>query len=115
MAAGSSTSSGALQASASATVAISAEQVTHIAKLARLTLLPQEIPLIAAQLEKILAHIADLAQADTEGIAPTAQVGVDRMPLRDDVVTAGIEHTRALAEAPEAAGGGFVVPAFVDE
>ncbi len=52
---------------------------------------------------------------DTTGVPPTAQVGVDRMPLRADEVHVGVSREAALAAAPETAGGGFVVPAFVDE
>jgi aspartyl-tRNA(Asn)/glutamyl-tRNA(Gln) amidotransferase subunit C len=95
--------------------AISAEQVAHIGKLARLTLRAEEVPVIAAQLEKILGHIADLSNVDTTGVPPTAQVGIDRLPLRADAPHAGVERGEALAAAPETAGGGFVVPAFVDE
>jgi Asp-tRNA(Asn)/Glu-tRNA(Gln) amidotransferase C subunit len=37
------------------------------------------------------------------------------MPLRADEVHVGVSREAALAAAPETAGGGFVVPAFVDE
>lgn len=97
------------------TPAITPAQVAHIGRLARLTLRDDEVPVIAAQLEKILGHIAELSKVDTTGVPPTAQVGVDRMPLRADEVRDGVSREAALGAAPETAGGGFVVPAFVDE
>src|SRR5207249_4299164 len=95
--------------------ALDREQVIHVAKLARLTLREEEIPVVTQQLAKILDHIAQLQELDVSGVEPTAQVGVDRLPLRPDVPKPGVPHDLALSQAPESAGGGFVVPAFVDE
>lgn len=91
------------------------ERVLHIAKLARVTLHGAEIPALTEQLGKILGHVAQLQQVDTEGVEPTAQVSVERLPLRDDVARASVPREVALAQAPETAGGGFVVPAFIEE
>ncbi|MFI5301198.1 MAG: Asp-tRNA(Asn)/Glu-tRNA(Gln) amidotransferase subunit GatC [Polyangiales bacterium] len=102
-------------APSTATPAITPAQVAHIGRLARLTLRDDEVPVIAAQLEKILGHIAELSKVDTTGVPPTSQVGVDRLPLRADEVKPGVSREAALGAAPETAGGGFVVPAFVDE
>ncbi len=90
-------------------------QVLHVAKLARLTLHDDEVPVVTEQLVKILAHIAQLGEVSTDGVEPTAQVGVDRLPLREDVPHVTVPRAEALAAAPETAGGGFVVPTFVDE
>ena len=38
-----------------------------------------------------------------------------RGDVPDDQVRPGVSTERALAEAPRKAGGGFAVPAFVDE
>lgn len=90
-------------------------QVVHVAKLARLTLHADEVPALTEQLGKILAHVAQLQEVDTASVEPTAQVSVDRLPLREDVVRASVPRDVALAQAPETAGGGFVVPAFIEE
>ena len=97
------------------TDSIDRAQVLHVAKLARLTLRDDEVPTVTAQLVKILAHIAQLDEADTDGVEPTAQVGVDRLPLREDRPHEGVPRDVALAQAPETAGFGFVVPAFVED
>jgi aspartyl-tRNA(Asn)/glutamyl-tRNA(Gln) amidotransferase subunit C len=95
--------------------AIDREQVLHVAKLARLTLHADEVPAMTEQLVKILAHVAQLQEVNTDGIEPTAQVSVDRLPLREDVIRASVPREVALAQAPDTAGGGFVVPAFIEE
>jgi aspartyl-tRNA(Asn)/glutamyl-tRNA(Gln) amidotransferase subunit C len=90
-------------------------QVAHVAKLARLTLRESEIPVITEQLVKILGHIEQLREADTEGVEPTTQVGLDRMPLRPDEERPCLDRQVVMSQAPETAAGGFVVPAFVEE
>ncbi len=90
-------------------------QVLHVAKLARLTLREEEVPAVTAQLAKILEAIAQIAEVDTEGVEPTAQVGVERLPLRADEPRVSLPREAVLAQAPETAEHGFVVPAFVDE
>lgn len=95
--------------------AIDREQVLKVAKLARLTLRDDEVPPVTAQLAKVLEHIAQLREVDTTGVEPTAQVGVDRLPLRPDVPRETLPREVVLGQAPETAGDGFVVPSFVEE
>lgn len=94
---------------------IDREQVLHVAKLARLLLREEEVPELTEQLVKILGHVAQLGEVNTDGVEPTAQVGVERMPFRPDEVRPSLPRERVLATAPETAGGGFVVPAFIEE
>jgi aspartyl-tRNA(Asn)/glutamyl-tRNA(Gln) amidotransferase subunit C len=100
---------------ASTKIALDKDQVQHVAKLARMTLRDDEVPVVTEQLAKILDHIAQLQELDVSNVEPTAQVGVDRLPLRPDAPKPGVPHDLALSQAPESTGGGFVVPAFVDE
>ncbi len=90
-------------------------EVMHVARLARLTLSDDEIPVMTAQLERILAHLAELAEVDTTGVEPTTQVGVERLPLREDVIVPSLPRAAVLAAAPDTAGSGFVVPAFMED
>lgn len=94
---------------------IDREQVLHVAKLARLTLREQEVPALTEQLIKILGHVAQLDEVNTDGVEPTAQVGVERLPFRPDEPRPCLPRERVLATAPETAGGGFVVPAFIED
>ena len=80
--------------------------------LARLGLEPGEEDFYVEQLGAILSHIDRLAEVDTEAIPPTAQVVPLANRMRDDVPRPGLTQEQALANAPEARDGMFVVRAI---
>lgn len=80
--------------------------------LARLGLDPGEEEYYAQQLSAILAHIDRLRHLDTEAIPPTAQVVPLQLRLRDDMPGPSLPQEVALANAPEARDGMFVVKAI---
>ena len=91
-------------------MAVSREEVIYIAQLARLDLTPEEIERYTPQLNRVLAHAAELAEVDVGGVAPVGGVSEWAAPLRDDVV-----HQETLAFPPEMlsvffASGFFTVP-----
>ena len=88
------------------------EDVRHVAMLARLGLEPGEEDFYVEQLGAILSHIDRLAEVDTEAIPPTAQVVPLANRMRDDVPRPGLTQEQALANAPEARDGMFVVRAI---
>jgi aspartyl-tRNA(Asn)/glutamyl-tRNA(Gln) amidotransferase subunit C len=88
--------------------------VQKIAALARLTLEPDEAARFAPQLENVLAAIAQLNELDTSKVEPTSHVVPLAAPLRTDEVHPGLPRDEALAAAPRAAEGAFVVPKFVE-
>jgi aspartyl-tRNA(Asn)/glutamyl-tRNA(Gln) amidotransferase subunit C len=96
-------------------MAITRETVLHVAKLARLELEDSEIDRMQKDLGNILEYVNSLAELDTNAVSETTQVAVLGAPLRPDVVERSLSNEIALREAPRVAGGGFAVPAFVDE
>jgi aspartyl-tRNA(Asn)/glutamyl-tRNA(Gln) amidotransferase subunit C len=96
-------------------MAITRDDVLHVAKLARLELGDAEVSRLVKDLGGILEHVAELAKVDTSGVPPTAYVAVEAIPFRPDDVITGVERDVALAEAPRSAEGGFAVPGYVDE
>jgi len=96
-------------------MAITREDVLHIAKLARLELSEAEVARMLRDLQGILEHVAELSQVDTRDVPPTAYVAVEAAPFRPDVVHEGVDRDAALAEAARHADGGFAVPGFVEE
>ena len=91
------------------------ERVRATADLARLDLRDDEVPPLAAQLQKILQHIAALDTLDTREVEPTRHVTDLTCALRADVPTPGVDRAEALAQAPRTELGAFVVPQFVEE
>ena len=91
------------------------KDVRYVAALARLKLADDEIPRFTAELKAIVSYVEKLGELDTANVPPTAQVQVDRMPLRADKTHESLDHDLALAEAPRPRHDGFSVPGFVDE
>ena len=65
-------------------MAVSEDEVRHVATLARLGLDPERIPTIAAELNGILAHMDVLSKVDTSSVGPITGVGAAGTPLRVD-------------------------------
>jgi aspartyl-tRNA(Asn)/glutamyl-tRNA(Gln) amidotransferase subunit C len=94
-------------------MAISEEQVRHVALLARLELSDDEIEQIGGDLNSILEHIDEIQQLDLEGVEPTAHpLDVVNM-TRKDVIKPGLSQDDALKNAPEVESGSFVIPQIV--
>ncbi len=49
---------------------VTSADVLHVAALARLRLSPEEVQRLTVQLNDILAHVAELAEADAAGVEP---------------------------------------------
>ncbi len=96
-------------------MSISRQDVLTVARLARLELDSERVDRMTRELQKILSYVDQLAQVDTQGVAPTAHVTVDRAPLRPDEVRQSLDRAEVLAAAPRSDQGGFLVPGFVDE
>lgn len=93
---------------------LSAGDVRHVALLARLGLDPGEEAFYAEQLGAILTVVDRLQEVDVDHISPTAQVVPLAARLRRDEPRAGLTQEQALAGAPEARDGCFVVKAIQD-
>jgi aspartyl-tRNA(Asn)/glutamyl-tRNA(Gln) amidotransferase subunit C len=92
-------------------VAVSIDDVRHVAALARLGLSDQRAHALVAELNGILGHMAALQAVDTTGQSEVIGVGATGAPLRQD--TGGRSDTLAVAPqafAPEMRDGLFIVP-----
>ncbi|HET7009934.1 MAG TPA: Asp-tRNA(Asn)/Glu-tRNA(Gln) amidotransferase subunit GatC [Anaerolineales bacterium] len=95
-------------------MALTIEEVRHIARLARLRLTPDEEQRYAEQLSAILDYAARLSRVDTSAIPPTAGMSPFAAPLRTDDPRASLARERALANAPAAEDGFFRVPPVLE-
>ena len=95
-------------------MAITREQVHHIALLARLQLTADEEASFTEQLDNILGHFARLAELDTSSVDPTAQIVETETPFREDVVTNVPAVDALLANAPLRDGRFFKVPKIIE-
>ncbi len=94
-------------------MALSIEDVEHVAALARLGLTAAEKERLRDQLSSILGHIEVLNQLDTAQIPPTAQVLPLDNVMRDDEVRPSLPREAALANAPRQRDGFIEVGAVL--
>ena len=94
-------------------MALSREEVLHVAELARLSLRPAEVELFTRQLNDILAYVQKLEELDTSGVAPLAHVIPLVNAFREDVVREGLSLEAALKNAPVREDGSFLVPRVI--
>jgi aspartyl-tRNA(Asn)/glutamyl-tRNA(Gln) amidotransferase subunit C len=96
-------------------MALTTQEVEHVARLARLRLSPEEIEKMRAQLSNILDHIDMLKEVDVADVPPTAQVTDLLNILRADEVRPSLAREDVLANAPDQQDGMFRVKAIFDE
>ena len=94
---------------------ITREDVLHVAELARLRLEPEAVDTYARQITDILRYVAQLDTVDTEGVAPTSHAIALTNAFREDERQPHLETGRALANAPAAEDGLFVVPKILSQ
>ncbi len=101
---------------------VSVEEVRRVAELANLDLTATEEARMQRDLNAVLGHIAQLAQLDTAGVEPMAQVGEGLGVvssgkgdlLRPDAVQASLDRRAVMAEAPAMDGRFFKVPKVIE-
>ncbi|MEK7159873.1 MAG: Asp-tRNA(Asn)/Glu-tRNA(Gln) amidotransferase subunit GatC [Patescibacteria group bacterium] len=85
--------------------------ISHIAKLANLFLLPNEKTKLEMQLEETIDYVNELNQIDTKNIEPTSQVtGLENI-TRDDLAKPSLSQDDALSNAKSKHNGFFKVNA----
>lgn len=93
------------------------KDVRYVANLANLALSEEEIGLMVHDMGEILGQMDRLAEIDTEGIAPMAQVlyeAGETATLRPDVPRAPLGNDLAVADAPLSGAGYFKVPLVIE-
>jgi aspartyl-tRNA(Asn)/glutamyl-tRNA(Gln) amidotransferase subunit C len=95
-------------------VAITAQDVRHLGKLANIALGDDEVPRYAAELEAIVAYVQQLQEVDTTGVEPIANVAGLVNVTRADEPGPMLSQAQVLANAPLKSGTAILVPRAVD-
>ena len=91
-------------------MAISREQVEHVARLAHLALTEEELERLGGQLDAILEAVGKVSELDLTDVEPTSHP-LDLVNVwREDEPRPSLSLEDALANAPETEGGFFKVP-----
>ena len=88
--------------------------IQYVARLARLSLTPEEEQTLSAQLGNILGYIAKLREVNVDGIEPTSHAVPLVNVMRPDEERPSFSNEEALLNAPVKANGLFVVPKIVE-
>lgn len=95
-------------------MALSREDVRHVAELARLDFSEDEEARMAEEMSQILDYVDKLDELDTSGVPPMSHVLDVTNVFRDDAIEERIDQEQALEPAPEADGEHFLVPQVIE-
>lgn len=95
-------------------MAISEEQVKHVAKLAKLSFSQEELTGFTDQLGKIIDMVEQLSEVDTEGVPFTSNVIETVNVMREDEAQPGWNRDELMRNVPESEDGFIKVPAIID-
>ena len=88
--------------------------VRRVAKLARIRVKDDELPVLANELNSILHWIEQLNAVDVSAVEPLTSVVSMKMKMRKDEVTDGNDPARVVANAPAQEDNFFMVPKVVE-
>jgi aspartyl-tRNA(Asn)/glutamyl-tRNA(Gln) amidotransferase subunit C len=92
-------------------VAISRNDVLHVARLARLEIPEDQIEHVQEQLGAILEAVGKVGELDLTGVEPTSHPLDVVNQWDEDEARPSLDREDALANAPDPADGAFRVPA----
>ncbi len=95
-------------------MAITTDEVAHLARLSRMSLSDDELHALAPQLDQILSAVARVAEVAAADIPPTSHAVPLTNVFRADVTRPGLTAEEALAAAPAAEDDRFRVPRILD-
>jgi len=95
-------------------MALSEQEVRHVALLSRLHLTDEEVRNYTGQLAKILGHVEQLKQVDTSSVEPMITATASGNIFRPDEVRPSLKREDALRSAPGHDDEYFRVPAVIE-
>lgn len=95
-------------------MALTADDVNQIARLARLSLSENEAESFAGSLNGILDYVQKIDEVDTGGVEPTLRVARLSNVVREDRVEPSLSTEEALSNAPDKSGEYFRVPRVLE-
>jgi aspartyl-tRNA(Asn)/glutamyl-tRNA(Gln) amidotransferase subunit C len=95
-------------------MAVSREEVAHVADLARLEVTPDQVESFQQDLQAIMEHFLLLDELDTDNVAPMSHALDLVNVFRPDTLEEPLSQEEALANAPQKAYGHFRVPRVIE-
>jgi aspartyl-tRNA(Asn)/glutamyl-tRNA(Gln) amidotransferase subunit C len=95
-------------------MAITRDEVAHLARLSRMSLSDVELDALAPQLDQILSAVARVSEVAAADIPPTSHAVPLTNVFRADLTRPSLSADDALAGAPAVQDGRFRVPRILD-
>ena len=96
-------------------MAITANEVKHVASLAKLEFTDEELQKFTGQMDEIINMGEQLGEVDTTDVPVTSTVTEEVNVMREDVAVKGTDRTLLMKNVPEEKDGLIKVPAIIDE
>lgn len=96
-------------------MAITADEVKHVAQLAKLEFTDDELQMFAGQMDDIIKMVQQLSEVDTTGVPVTSTVAEAKNVMREDKVIKGTDRETLMHNVPQKDRGFVKVPAIIDE
>lgn len=96
-------------------MAITANEVKHVASLAKLEFTDEELQKFTGQMDEIINMVEQLGEVDTTNVPVTSTVTEEVNVMREDVAVKGTDRTLLMKNVPEEKDGLIKVPAIIDE
>ncbi|HEY1313348.1 MAG TPA: Asp-tRNA(Asn)/Glu-tRNA(Gln) amidotransferase subunit GatC [Steroidobacteraceae bacterium] len=96
-------------------MSLTRQDVEKIARLARLSITEEEMPVYVTSLSSIVNFVDELARAHTDQVEPMAHpLDGQHQRLRADVVSESDHHEKYQSNAPAVQAGLYVVPRVIE-
>lgn len=95
-------------------MAISKEEVKHVAYLSRLEFGEKDIEDFTRKFASVLDYVEKLKEIDTEGVEATYHVNSTKNVMRDDMVGESMDRDKVLENAPDKENGYFKLPNMIE-
>ena len=96
-------------------MAITANEVKHVASLAKLEFTDEELQKFTGQMDESINMVEQLGEVDTTDVPVTSTVTEEVNVMREDVAVKGTDRTLLMKNVPEEKDGLIKVPAIIDE
>ena len=95
-------------------MAITANEVKHVASLAKLEFTDEELQKFTGQMDEIINMVEQLGEVDTTDVPVTSTVTEEVNVMREDVAVKGTDRTLLMKNVPEEKDGLIKVPAIIE-
>ncbi len=95
-------------------MAVTHDDVRHVAALARLEISDEDLEPMRRELSAILEYVGKLDELNTDDVPPTSHVLALNNVFRSDTVEESLPRDKALQNAPSEAMGHFRVPKVME-